>query len=460
MEICAKAILREDGVPPFHAHACEVLTHTLDPDSCSSQLSRLVLRDLGLTSHILRIANSAMYNHSGRSILSVRHAITLLGWEAVRNLVGAVRYIEHFVSRSPAVRELVLLSALTAAHGKQVAASIGYARPDEAYICGLFRNLGEVLIACYQPAEYSRILLTMHEEQISDRAAAMRVLDFGWDDLGRVVAEAWNMPRKVRMCLGGPEQAAGPADRSLVSIANYGHGLTRSLYRDGARFDQVHLRSVLNENGQTAILPVRDLRNIVDTTVEETRQTFSGLHIPIDELRLESQVAKAREALAHTSLHEPTLNGEVLDRVLHAAKRSVTVGEFELTALIQELLEALCCAGFDGAVFGFVTGDSSRIRGRLGAGVRADELLSAFDFPVAAFPLEDRFDDGTLVVQQFNPGGFVLLPVLVERKLAGCLYADRCSPAAGLGQIRPSLCGARDLIATAIRKRAQTRRPA
>src|SRR5207245_1105501 len=79
-------------------HASDVVTRALDPDSTSTELARIVLKDLGLASLLLRVANSARYNRSGRPVMSVTHAIILLGWDTVRNLVGTVRYIEYFAA--------------------------------------------------------------------------------------------------------------------------------------------------------------------------------------------------------------------------------------------------------------------------------------------------------------------------------------------------------------------------
>lgn len=198
LETCVARISREEGVPPFCQNANEVIVRTLDLDGgSSSALARVVLKDLGLTSQILRAANSALYNRSGLPILSVPHSIVLMGWETLRNLVGAIRYIEHFASRSPGLRELMLLSLLGAVHSREIAAAVGYPRPDEAHVCGLFRNLGEVLIACHYPEEYSKIVVTMQEENIGGRAACLRVLDFSWDEVGLRVATGWNMPPKV-----------------------------------------------------------------------------------------------------------------------------------------------------------------------------------------------------------------------------------------------------------------------
>ncbi len=152
LELCVRQISHSEGVPPFCDHANEIMVRTLDLDGGSSKkLVQVILRDVGLAAHVLRLANSAINNHSGRPIMNVAHAITVLGWLEVRSLASTVRYIEHFANRSPDLRELVLASVLTAIQSREVATATGYPQPEEAYICGLFRNLGEVLIACNYP---------------------------------------------------------------------------------------------------------------------------------------------------------------------------------------------------------------------------------------------------------------------------------------------------------------------
>ena len=252
-------------MPPFCKHAGEVVTRALDPDSTSTDLARIVLKDLGLTSLFLRMANSAMYNRSGRPVMSVAHAIILLGWDTVRNLVSTVRYIEYFAARGAGVREMLLLSVLSAAHSRDIAAVIGYPSPEEAHVAGLFRNMGEIVIGCHYPQEYSSIILKMHAEKIDGRAACMRVLGFGWDDVGGGVAEAWNLPSNLIRCLRGSDAAAGSLrDRSLASITDYARDLTHALYRKGCGIDSVHLRCVDDAEGRRVLVSVRDLCRIVD----------------------------------------------------------------------------------------------------------------------------------------------------------------------------------------------------
>jgi hypothetical protein len=111
------------------------------------------------------------------------------------------------------------------------------------------------------------------------------------------------------------------------------------------------------------------------------------------------------------------------------------------------------------------------IRGRLATGELVDDLLSRFQFPMdgADGPIraalqrkediyvdrarDDRYDSSALVTA-LTPGGFALLPIVIERKTAGCLYADLQGSPHGLDAVRPAFGRVRDLIAQAIRKQA------
>ncbi len=304
LDLCVELIARSEGVPPFCDHANEIMVRTLDLDGGShTKLVQVILQDLGLASQVLRLANSAIHNQSGRPIISVAHAITVLGWLEVRSMASALRYIEHFANRSPGLRELVLISVLTAVQSRELATAIGYPDPGEAYICGLFRNLGEVLIACNCPDEHSKIIRIMDQEHILERAACARVLDYSWDDVGLRVAALWNMPPAVRLPMGALATAGVPLDRCLASLTNYNHKLTRALYRKGISIDKVHLETVLNSAGVPVLIPVRQLYAIVDLAVAETKEMFSALQIPAERLRISKQAEQARKVVEQIAVH-------------------------------------------------------------------------------------------------------------------------------------------------------------
>ena len=473
LDACVQRISREEGAPPFGQHASELIARTLDLDGGSSgTLARVAFKDLGLTSQILRAANSALYNRSGRPIMSVPHGIVLIGWDTLRNLIGTIRYIEHYANRSPGLRELMMLSLLSAVHSRDIAASVGYPRPEEAHLGGLFSNLGEVMVACHCPEEYSKIILIMHKENIDESRASLRVLGFSWDEVGLRVAARWDMPPNIDVCLRGPGGPAGsPMDRCLASITDYARDLTHAVYRDGAAIERMHLRWVVDPRGRRVVLPEAGLRLLTDSALRETRDTFAALGIPSNSLRLDRQAERARHLLASVPVFDAD-RWRSLDEAAENANRVVRDEDFELTAVISALLDAVRGAGFDRAVFGLLNDEHTSIRGRLASGGAVEDVLRGFDFPVDRLDgpiraaLQYKSDvlidcardgryDGSALVAAMEPAAFALFPLVVDEKPVGCLYADRQSAAPDLDTARSPLGRVRDTMAAAIKAKSK-----
>ena len=142
----------------------------------------------------------------------------------------------------------------------------------------------------------------MEENKIPERAACLQVLNFSWEDVGVRVAAGWNMPAQVRLSMQASGVAGPPLDRSLASIVNYGHNLTRAVYRKGVAVNVVHFECPLDPAGQPTPISVRDLGRIVDSAVAETSGTFSSLHLSTDTLLLSKQADSARAILESSPL--------------------------------------------------------------------------------------------------------------------------------------------------------------
>jgi len=260
-----------------------------------------------------------------------------------------------------------------------------------------------------------------------------------------------------------------PWDRCLASVSNYGHELTRALYRKATGLDSIHLQAIIDSEGQPALVSVRDLARIVDTALEETQQTFAALCVPTDTLVLEKQAERARQILKSVPVFDEA-GLSALQKAIQRASHS-TQNDFELVPFITALLEDVRALGFEHVIFGLMNENLTLIRGRLAAGEAVDDSLERFQFPVdgAEGPMraalqrkEDVFVDrardarydGSALVTAFDSGAFALLPFVIDGKVAGCLYADVPRSPASFDVVRPALCRARDVITTAIRKKA------
>ena len=74
---------------PGTAHAIARLQYLVaDDHSSAAQVAQIVLQDPALATKVLRVVNSAFYGATDRVISTVTRAVTVLGFEALRNIAA------------------------------------------------------------------------------------------------------------------------------------------------------------------------------------------------------------------------------------------------------------------------------------------------------------------------------------------------------------------------------------
>ena len=119
LEIRMRQILSEADFPAISKDALDALRATPDDDASLQRLANIVLRDYALTLKVLRTANSAYYKR-GKPVQSATHAMLLLGARTVRHLAGSIMMFDHYRKRSPGLKELMLMSMITANHAREI----------------------------------------------------------------------------------------------------------------------------------------------------------------------------------------------------------------------------------------------------------------------------------------------------------------------------------------------------
>ncbi len=423
-----------------------------DEEASLRRLTSLILKDFSLTLKILRTANSAHYNRSGKPILSVSHAVALLGVEAIRHLAGSLLLFEHYRKHSPGLKQLMLLSLLTASQSRELAARVGYPRCEEAYICGMFHNLGEVLTACYLPQQYASILVEMRERRLTEQEACLRVLGFPYRELGQAAARQWNLPEVVIQSIGAARPPLSRGARSeadlLAGITAFSHGLTTAVHRGDPEGARARLKRLVHDFGPLLGLRVDDVREVADSAIRETTETFSILRVPLDELRLRRQTEAVLEGLkaaeSAAEIPAPACGSALLEQLTREVEWVINSGaDWELSNIILMVLEAIYRSeAFDRALFCLVDPDSETIQGRIGLGEGSESLRARFRFllapgrnPLTTALLTHRTlllstesgltYDQLAVLRHLGASCAGLFPIVVDGILVGCLYADR-----------------------------------
>ena len=191
-----QCILESDELPTLPTVASKLITLTSKEDTTLADIGELVSIDISLSAKILKVSNSALYSFP-QQIASIKQAVSILGMNAVRSLVLSFSFLtmkagkvqsrfnfEKFWERS-------LTSAVIA---KLILENVKGADPEGAFVSGLLKNLGELILARSFPTEYNRVLQSVEEDQEDTLNAEESVFGINHTLVGTEVAKAWGFP--------------------------------------------------------------------------------------------------------------------------------------------------------------------------------------------------------------------------------------------------------------------------
>ena len=165
-----------------------------------------ILKDVALTNKLLRLVNSAHFAARGGSINTVSRAVSLVGFNGVRNMALSLVLLEHM--RDKAHAHLIKDEFLRALMAGSIAVELcAEAREnEEAFIAAMFQNLGRMLAEFYfaDEARAVRHLVASSFKPQSEARASASVLGVDFETLGLGVAKAWGLPEAIQHSMRRP----------------------------------------------------------------------------------------------------------------------------------------------------------------------------------------------------------------------------------------------------------------
>ncbi|MCB1943056.1 MAG: HDOD domain-containing protein [Candidatus Accumulibacter sp.] len=179
--------------PTFLDITLKIRNALKNPKLTIEELATLVSAEPLLSAKVIRLANSAAMNRSGKAILAVNSAISRVGMEAVRGLSFAVA-VEQLLSSKKMV-PFATLSARLWEHSIEVAAlcrvlarQLTRVSPDEAMLAGLVHDIGAFYLLS-RVAGFPRVM--------NDPAELHQLLVEWHDNIGHALLAAMGLPEEV-----------------------------------------------------------------------------------------------------------------------------------------------------------------------------------------------------------------------------------------------------------------------
>ena len=191
-------------LPPFSPILTRLLASLAGSEVSFSKLSDLIEKDTVLAGNLLHLVNSALYARRG-TINSVRHAVSLLGVNKLRNAVLGMSITRMWknmrLPSSWSMARFNMHSAATAILSDLLAQRRPVRYPEGAFVGGLLHDLGRLLIALSLTDEHDHIL-RLHEE--TGRVyldCEQEVLGFTHPELSAEGLAFWNLPEPIQIAV-------------------------------------------------------------------------------------------------------------------------------------------------------------------------------------------------------------------------------------------------------------------
>jgi HD-like signal output (HDOD) protein len=281
-EAFVKAVGAAANLPAFARNVRSIGAVSSDLDARVEALERAIMQDISLSAKVLRIANATSGGGTDRIVGSVKQAIMMLGFDRVQHLSAAASVFDETEKKAPALRDLQVQSVLSANLALQLADAAGFEKPELAYLCGMFRRFGEMLVACYRPSPYREWTEQVKSDGPFDEGAEAKHFGFSFEEVGMALAARWGMPAAVVRTMS-TFRGVSQELQLLHAITQCSTELVSAL--DGGEVDG-EIPSELRDRVSALIgVDASTMQECVATTLSEAKPSLTGMQVDLDTWR-------------------------------------------------------------------------------------------------------------------------------------------------------------------------------
>jgi len=242
----------------------------------TSALADSIIKDVSLTNKLLRMVNTAYFQQFGGSVSTVSRAVSILGFQKVRNAALSLMLFDHLQNKVQAadLKDQVTASYFSGVMSRELVAKLGIKNAEEAFICAMFHRLGRLLAVFYLHDESCEVSRVAKARGITEDVAAVEVLGMSYTDLGLGVAKQWNLPERIVSSMKTASVAGiGNTDESkLRALSELSNRLADAAASPNARVREGLMKSIDADFGKPLGLDADKF----DALLRSAAETFSG----------------------------------------------------------------------------------------------------------------------------------------------------------------------------------------
>ena len=165
-----------------------------DPNSSATDLAKVISTDVGLSTKILKLANSAAFGFS-REISNIQHAIALLGFRQTQTLALSVPIFENLINMAKFDFAAFWSHSLRCAKlSKLISLTLTDRGVESAFVAGLLHDMGKVVLAMSMSGRQEQVESLKTSAHLTPIQAEEEVLGITHAEVGCLLGEHWLLP--------------------------------------------------------------------------------------------------------------------------------------------------------------------------------------------------------------------------------------------------------------------------
>lgn len=416
-----------------------------DDVSSMAILGRSIMHDNALTSRILRVANSAIYNKGISPVTTVSRAAVVLGFDTIRNICITAKLLSSLLESknlAPSVYQRLLKLMAQAFQAAMLAKMMldGYDEElqEEAFIAALLYHLGESAFwsTGAELAEELDLALSAESDAVNRLNLVREALGASFNQLSQGLARSWGLGELLCKSLSNPDERT-PEIRSIFLANKLSEALA------GAALKPEELERRLKQAADMLKLDTDEFRGRVLRCSNATVKLAEayGAKVLIEYLPDTDQLLP-QERVAEVVVHEANLAFQ-LKKLRELTGFAVEKTDFNkvVTTALEGILEGI---GLDRCAVLLLSPSRRMLQPRIALGDGAEEMKNDFilELEGRGTLLRDCIENqklawqgegadkavlGEQLARKVPASGFMLAPLKVDNKVIGVYYADKAS---------------------------------
>jgi putative nucleotidyltransferase with HDIG domain len=177
-----------------------ILDVTSGKSSSAGDLATLIGSDPALSAGIISVVNSPYFGFA-KKVSSVSHAVTVMGFQEVQNIVLSISVIKLFDQKGfDFIEKLWRHSFAVGVGSRMLAAHLKLKIEGKYFVAGLLHDIGKIFLSQYLPDKFKEMhaILERGDSKITYHALEEGFWGISHAEIGRKLLEFWGFPEDIK----------------------------------------------------------------------------------------------------------------------------------------------------------------------------------------------------------------------------------------------------------------------